>query len=87
MSFDGQAVELDLSEANYIKLHDALAPYLAVGRKTRSSSSTSRRASTAAATAKPDTQAIREWAEANGHQVSARGRVKKEILDAYDAAH
>lgn len=28
---------------------------------------------------------IREWANANGHEVAERGRIKKEILDAYDA--
>lgn len=31
--------------------------------------------------------AVREWARSNGHQVSDRGRVAAEILDAYRAAH
>jgi len=90
VSLDGQAVELDLSQANYDTLQEALAPYLAAGRKTRSSSASSRRSSASASTGagkQQDTQAIREWAEANGHQVSSRGRVKKEIVDAYQAAH
>lgn len=30
---------------------------------------------------------IREWAEANGHQVSKRGRISAAITEAYDAAH
>jgi len=90
VSLDGQAVELDLSEANYDELQQALAPYLAAGRKTMSSATPSRRSSAPAPTAtgkQQDTQAIREWAEANGHQVSNHGRVKKEIVDAYQAAH
>ena len=90
VSLDGQAVELDLSQANYDKLRQALAPYLAAGRKTKTSAAGSRRSSAFALTAagkQQDTQAIREWAEANGHQVNSRGRVKKEIVDAYQAAH
>jgi len=90
VSLDGHAVELDLSQANYDKLQQALAPYLAAGRKTRSTSTRSRRSSAPVATGdgkQQDAQAIREWAEANGHQVSSRGRVKKEIVDAYQAAH
>jgi len=90
VSLDGQAVELDLSEANYDQLQQALAPYLAAGRKSRSSATPSRRSSASAPTAagkQQDIRAIREWAEANGHQVSTRGRIKKESVDAYQAAH
>jgi len=90
VSLDGQAVELDLSQANYDTLQQALAPYLAAGRRTNTTSPGSRRRSASAptvASGQQDTQAIREWAEANGHQVSSRGRVKKEIVDAYQAAH
>jgi hypothetical protein len=34
-----------------------------------------------------DIPQIRAWAEANGYDVSARGRIKKEVIDAYDEAH
>src|SRR4051794_31531762 len=30
---------------------------------------------------------IRKWAQEHGHQVAERGRIKKEIIDAYDEAH
>jgi hypothetical protein len=30
---------------------------------------------------------IRAWAKKNGHEVSERGRIKQDVLDAYDAAH
>ncbi|MET8427423.1 histone-like nucleoid-structuring protein Lsr2, partial [Nocardia sp. NPDC004860] len=30
--------------------------------------------------------AIREWARAQGHQVSSRGRIPAEIVDAYQRA-
>ncbi|CAN3132137.1 histone-like nucleoid-structuring protein Lsr2 [Mycobacterium sp. smrl_JER01] len=32
-------------------------------------------------------RAIREWAKANGHVVSPRGRISQNVIDAYDAAH
>lgn len=84
---DRRTVELDLSEANYQKVRDVLAPYLDAGRKTGSSGSAGRRSGNTAAGARADTQAVREWAEANGVQVSSRGRIKQEVLDAYQAAH
>lgn len=40
-----------------------------------------------AAAAKDQNRAIREWAEANGHNVSKRGRISAEVIDAFNAAH
>ncbi len=89
LSVDGQSVEIDLSAKNFEKLTKAMAPYLKAGRKT-SSANTARRRRAPSATTTPaktsDTQAIREWAQANGHDVSSRGRIKKDIVDAYEAA-
>jgi Lsr2 len=34
-----------------------------------------------------DSHEIRQWAEANGYDVSPRGRIKKEVIEAYDQAH
>jgi len=45
----------------------------------------------AAETAGPATEAdlssVREWAKANGFRVSARGRLRAEVLDAYNKAN
>src|SRR3954454_5615457 len=87
LSVDGQAVEIDLSAKNYENLSKAVAPYLEAGRKTSTSTTTRRRRTAPAAPAKSsDTQAIREWAQANGLEVNSRGRIKKDIVDAYQAA-
>jgi len=32
-------------------------------------------------------QAIREWAKAEGYEVSGRGRISRAIQEAFDAAH
>lgn len=86
IGLDRQSVELDLSEANYQKVRDFLTPYLDASRKT-SSSSAGRRGGKTVFDKQADTQVIRSWAEANGHEVSARGRIRQEVLDAYQAAH
>lgn len=36
---------------------------------------------------KAQLSAIREWARANGHEVSDRGRIPRAIVDEFDAAH
>lgn len=38
-------------------------------------------------TESPSTRAIREWAVAVGLEVSPRGRLSPEVIDAYNAAH
>jgi len=40
-----------------------------------------------ATTDRAQTQAIRDWARRNGHQVSDRGRIPSAVLDAFNAAH
>jgi hypothetical protein len=34
-----------------------------------------------------DTKAVREWAGKNGYQLSARGRIPGNVIEAYQAAH
>lgn len=87
IGLDRQTVELDLSEANYARVRDFLTPYLDAGRKANTTSSTSRKSGNTASNKRADTQTIRNWAEANGHKVNTRGRIRKEIVDAYEAAN
>ncbi|QDP95206.1 Lsr2 family protein [Microlunatus elymi] len=80
---DGSDYEIDLSSENAAKLRDALAPWVASARKTggRRSRRTPRTGSG------PGSAEIRAWAQENGMQVSARGRVSAEVRDAYARAH
>lgn len=75
----GNSYEIDLTESNASKLNEALAPFIAAARRidTRRSS----------ALVKPDLSAIRAWAKEHGVKVSERGRVSKEVQEAYRAAH
>lgn len=87
-ALDGVTYEIDLSTKNAAKLRDSLAPWVGHGRRVAPSRSAgaarsgSRRASTGT-----DSAAVREWARANGHTVSERGRISKTVMDAYAAAH
>jgi hypothetical protein len=92
IALDGVAYALDLSTVNSAKLDEALAPFIGAGSKigrggprlrlVRSSSG-------ARATSPADRErngAVRAWAAEQGLEVSDRGRIKSEILDAYEAA-
>lgn len=78
-SLDGRAYEIDLSSANAQNLRDAVAPFVAAGRRQGGSASARPRASGR------DLVAIRAWARENGFSVSDRGRIPAEIEQAYSA--
>lgn len=83
---DGKTYEIDLSEANARKLREALAPWVAAGRRATSrdeSEATRKRP----ARRSQDTADIRAWAQANGIPVSARGRISADLRARYEAAH
>lgn len=86
-SLNNAAYEIDLNATHAQELRDALAPYIAAGRRASASgggrTSAPRRRSSGAS----ESAAIREWAKAQGLSVSERGRVSAEVRDAYRAAH
>jgi hypothetical protein len=85
--WDGTTFEIDLNKKNIAALDTALAPYVEAGRRVRAGGSRRRiggRGAGAAASAAPG---IRDWARANGHAVSERGRIPETIVAAYEAAH
>jgi hypothetical protein len=88
--FDGVTYEIDLSKKNANGLEKSLAPYVAAARKVpargRPSGSNRAGASRRAAGRRADLGEVREWARANGHDVSDRGRVPAAVLEAYDTA-
>ncbi len=81
---DGASFEIDLSSKNATKLRDALAKYVGAGRRT---AARGRKASGRGRAGDSNASAVREWARANGYQVSDRGRVPADIKAAYEAAH
>lgn len=83
---DGTSYEIDLTKKNAAKLRDALAPWVAAGRRTGGSRGGARRGRGRAARGSQAGD-VRAWARANGYQVSERGRISAEIQAAYSAAH
>ncbi|MDQ1124990.1 MULTISPECIES: histone-like nucleoid-structuring protein Lsr2 [Microbacterium] len=92
-SVDGTAYEIDLTHDNANALRDALAPYVEAARRVSNRASSGRPAASSGGSrtqkrsGQRDYAPIREWAAKNGYQVSERGRVPAQVLDAYDAAH
>lgn len=84
---DGATYEIDLSADNAAALREALAAFVAAGRKTLGAAKRPGRRSARAATGAASANDIREWARANGMEVSDRGRVRDEVKAAYEAAH
>lgn len=81
---DGVSYEVDLSAANAAKLRDDLATWIGHGRRTGGRRATGRAA--AAAGSNQDLNKVREWGRDNGFKVSDRGRVSRELQDAYEKA-
>lgn len=92
-ALDGVTYELDLTDENSAKLHDALSPYAKAARKIggrrRSGPIPGRAVKSAGRTAsynRETLKSIREWAKKNGHNVSDRGRLPAEVMQAWQTA-
>ncbi|MFC9786952.1 Lsr2 family protein [Rhodococcus sp. NPDC127528] len=84
-SVNGTSYEIDLNTKNATEFHRKLDYY--ISHATKVGTKNQRRA-TPRSTGSPDqTKAIREWAAANGLNVSSRGRISAEIQEAFAAAH
>lgn len=92
-SLDGASYTIDLSDANAGKLRKALDPFISAGSRvgrggsSRGSGRPSASGTGRAGNDRDQNRQIREWAAANGHSVSERGRIPQSVTDAYRAAH
>lgn len=88
-SVDGTSYSIDLTDKEAQGFDKAIAIYVEHATKVsgRRSSGTSTRRSGGSGRSKEELAQVREWAQANGHEVSPRGRIKAEVLEAYDSAH
>lgn len=84
-AFDGTAYEIELSKKNAAAFEKVLKPYVAAARKARRSPAARTGRGRVAASGE-NLAAVREWARANGHAVSDRGRIPAAVLEAYRSA-
>jgi hypothetical protein len=80
-SVNSTAYEIDLTSENADEFRKLLEPYIAGARRASAAGTRSGSARKRAAAA------IREWANANGHKVSERGRIPAAVIEAYRAEH
>jgi hypothetical protein len=90
-SIDGTSYTIDLTDKEASGFDKALAMYVEHATKTSGGGAGDRKRSRSAVKSgsgrsKDELANIRAWAQANGHQVSERGRIKQDVLDAYHAA-
>src|SRR5690348_13073683 len=84
-SLHGVSYEVDLGHPNRARLADALAPFIASGRRVRSGAR--RRAAEPAGGSRVDRAAVRAWARDAGLAVSERSRISADVMSKYEAAH
>jgi hypothetical protein len=82
---DGVSYDIDLSDENASHLREELARFVAAARRT-GGRKIRQAAGESSAPANDNARQIRDWARANGYSISDRGRVSKEISEAYELA-
>lgn len=78
---DGQGYEIDLASVNAARLREQLRPWVAHARKV------GRGVPARSRSTKERNAAVRQWAREQGREIGVRGRVPRELVEAYDAAH
>jgi hypothetical protein len=83
---DGVTYEIDLSDDNAERLRDALADYVGSARRTGGRIKRGSKLGSGQASANGEAGQIREWANENGYELSARGRIPSHVVEAYQEA-
>jgi hypothetical protein len=84
---DGVSYEIDLTEKNEDRLRDVLEPFTGAARRTGGRAKRGAKVKSAPATDREQTRAIRNWARKNGFDLSDRGRIPGNVIEAFETAH
>ncbi len=95
LTFMGESYRLDLRTKNLEKLEASLTPWINSGTRTggrrrgvKPRGAVKKTAlSTSSGATGSQTKAIREWAQANGYEVSTKGRIPQDVVAEFDKAH
>ena len=87
-ALDGRDLEIDLNDQNAARLRRIFLPYISAGRRAgaRSVASGDGASSGSVSQRRSELARVRAWAREQGYDVSDRGRVRSDVLDAYHAA-
>jgi hypothetical protein len=84
---DGVTYEIDLTGSNADRLRDTVADYVANARRTGGRVKRGARpANGTRSSAGREAAGIREWAQANGVEIAARGRIPGHVAESYREA-
>lgn len=87
-AYDGTEYTIDLSDKNRAAFEKALRPYIDAGIKATRSPGARRTKTTSpqtkTQTSRTDLRQIREWAKAQGLEVSDRGRIPAAIVEQFE---
>jgi hypothetical protein len=90
---DGREYEIDLTSKNAAALRKAFDVYVKNGRRVggrrprnTGGSSSSASSGSSRSRSEVDTKAVRQWAGENGYELSSRGRIPANVVEAYQAA-
>lgn len=87
-ALEGVEYEIDLSAEHQEELRTILAPWIEAGRRVGGRRTRSNGSSTPQSGQRRELlEAMRTWGRANGYKVSNRGRVSRELQEAYEQAH
>jgi hypothetical protein len=86
-AFQGKSYEIDLSKRNATDFHKKMARYMEKGRKVTAHRVTSSRDGRKVKHDRNYVHTVRAWAQANGMEVSNRGRVPLSVYEAYEKAN
>jgi hypothetical protein len=82
---DGSSYEIDVCDAHGAELRDAFAPFVGAARRAGRTPVAVRKGRPSVKAGSQRVSEIREWARANGHKVSERGRLSADLVAAYEA--
>lgn len=88
-ALDGTVYEIDLAAKKAAKLREQLGAFVGHARRVGTSGGTRsrRKAATTSSSSQANPTLVRRWARENGYEVSDRGRVSANVLQAYADAH
>ena len=89
---DGTTYEIDLTDASFAAMREAIATYLEAGRVVKTTARAAGKAGRRSAPVRKPTKlaaspaTIRAWADSNGVPCPRRGRIPSSVADAYALA-
>ncbi|HET8599042.1 MAG TPA: Lsr2 family protein [Segeticoccus sp.] len=85
-ALDGVTYEIDLNDTNAAQLREDFAEWIGHARRSGGRRAAGRRRANGGAK-RDDLNEIRDWGRKKGFKVSDRGRISRELQEAYDKAH